>query len=502
MSIEESTQEIRLSDEEIENEIERENDNRNNTVRSVSGPNWIYGTTNTLPRTSSVSSVSGLCLTERGHITVPQPEVIQNMLYPSSDSLKEKILTYRNKVSQILNQNILNPSTCQEPLLVITGPSFIKDVAQAKACATWLGSLTNKNEYELKSQKLSYPLHELVQHTNPISSNDLLLTIRTNLSKYNYNYDDPELLKSNSSVMTFEIQHGIPICRALLCELAEICPIVGETCDTITPQYLNDLYCLGLVSSTLIESQLHRELASGVSYPVGFTANDSELPFDKSMYPHKITAALDALYATSQPHQFLSVSKIGTVAVVGTTGNDDTFIILQINLELNFEELKQLIQKVYSYSKLAKQSPRVLLDVGKIHNTDYEIKLSILKQLLTDPDTKYTIVGVLIDSGDNYIPTDYPIDNEETDNDHEQELDEQNRKLLQLNRYFIKKRIRDGIHKTFSKPKPKSPTTTTTTTTITETSLTGDMALRYEHLINANNLISELHLLSTNRRQH
>ncbi|KAK6465544.1 hypothetical protein DFJ63DRAFT_24770 [Scheffersomyces coipomensis] len=465
-------------------------------------PNWVYGTTNSLPRSSSISSaVSGLCLTERGQVAVPHPEIIQNLLFPSSDSLKQKIMIYREKVNQVLNQDITNSESCKEPLLIITGPSYIKDVAQVKACSQWIGSMIGKKFNNKQQQQLQQQLPTSLLNNKHDIHDDLLISIRTNLSKYNHPYNDPH---NSSSIMTFEIEHGIPICRALLCELAEVCPIVGETCDTITPQYLNDLYCLGLVSSTLTESQLHRELASGVSYPVGFNTQDSELSFDKSMYVHKITAALDAMYATSQPHQFLSVTKIGTVAVVGTTGNEDTFIILQLNLQLNFDELKVIIKRVYSYGNLTRKTPRIMIDVGKISNDQYNEKLSILTQLLNDIETKHTIVGVMIDSGDNYIPDGFDINvHDEDDDDEEDEHDngieifhdneENHRKLLQLNKYFMKKRISKGIQaKLFKAPKVTSNESTNITN--------NNNNYRYENLINADKFISELNKLSKSRR--
>ncbi|KAK6457559.1 uncharacterized protein RJT20DRAFT_125335 [Scheffersomyces xylosifermentans] len=454
------------------------------SLSSIFAPNWVYGTTLHASKSRGVSSsgTSGLCLTERGQITVPQPEVIQNMLFPATESLKEKIISYREKVREVLAQDINNTENFKSPLLVITGPTHIRNPNQAKACAQWIGTILGNKFNNVPQQSIPDSVKHLYQSEYHEVPTNLLMSMRTNLTKYNYDYNDPALLRDPASIMTFEIQHGIPVCRALLCELAEICPIVGETSDTITPQYLSDLFCLGLVSSTLIESQLHREMASGSSYAVGFNTSDSELPFDKSMYAHKVTSALDAMYASSQQHQFLSVTKVGTVAVVGTVGNEDTFVILQLNLQLDFNELKSVIEKVYSYSKLDRPSPRIMLDLGKVSNGQYHDKLSLLNSLLDDSACKYKIMGVIVDSGDYYVPDNFPIDlTQEMVENHELDDDEEDhRKLMELNKYFVQRRIQKSMAK-------KS----------VDVKLTTDDD--YEYVLNADKLIKELEKLSKRR---
>lgn len=424
-------------------------------------PKWIYGTT--LPPLNAsgnnYSSASGLCLSERGQVAVAQPELIQNLLFPTTSLLQQKIVKYRESIGNILSVDIVSKKGAfKNPLLVITGPSFITDANQAKACAQWVGSMNGKEFHYLPSGILPDNILGLYHRSNRPKFNNILLSLRTNLTKYNHGYNDPSFLRGINSIMTYEIEQGIPICRALLCELAEICPIVGETSDTITPQYFSDLFCLGIVSSRLSESQLHRELVSGVSYAVGFHTLDDSRCFDKEFYTHKISSALDAMYASSNPHQFLSVTKIGTVAVVGTIGNDETFIILQINLELDYYEIEHIIEQVYDYSKLNITKPKIMLDVGKISNEEYELKLDLLRQLLVlNTDLKYKIIGTIIDSGNNYIPHHHTIDlNEEfeneaynTDDDVERNTNDNDKSensmnhqmLIGLNNYFVKNRI-------------------------------------------------------------
>ena len=96
-------------------------------------------------------------------------------------------------------------------------------------------------------------------------------------------------------------------------------PLASEMLDTISPQFLADCLSCGAVGARTTESQLHRELASGLSYPVGF----------KNGTDGSLDVAIDAIGAVTHEHHFLSVTKPGLVAIVGTTGNEDCFVILR-----------------------------------------------------------------------------------------------------------------------------------------------------------------------------
>lgn len=415
--------------------------NRPESTETVtSGPEWAYS----LPhRAMRSDSASGLLFAAKGLTLVAQPEVIQQVLFPILETLQRKIIAFRGRTETLLSTPVAGHCG---PLLVVAGPSYIRDPSQAKGCAKWIGSLMGNPSGT--HDMLPLQIRHLYEHQTPSSS--LLLALRTNLSQYNHDYKKPGLIRGAQSIMTYEIDQGIPICRALLSELAEICPIVGEVSDTITPQYFADLFCLGLVSSTLTESQLHRELVSGTSYAMGFHTLDSVLPFDKSMYKHKVIAALDGLYASGQPHQFLLVTKIGTVAVVGTVGNRDTFVVLPVNLELDFSELEAVIDSVYSYKNEQYHTPKIMLDVSRISSIDYAAKELLVTELLSLPSTRYKILGVLVDSGDLYVPQGYDVDLMEkpvgfstsrgTETRPENDLHNR-QKLIELNKYFVKSRM-------------------------------------------------------------
>jgi 3-deoxy-7-phosphoheptulonate synthase len=126
--------------------------------------------------------------------------------------------------------------------------------------------------------------------------------------------NDPDLDGS------FQINKGLRIARELLLDINEIgLPAGSEFLDMITPQYIADLVSWGAIGARTTESQTHRELASGLSCPVGF----------KNGTDGNTSIATDAIKAASQPHHFLSVTKGGHSAIVSTKGNDDCHIILR-----------------------------------------------------------------------------------------------------------------------------------------------------------------------------
>ena len=119
---------------------------------------------------------------------------------------------------------------------------------------------------------------------------------------------------------TFAINKGLRIARKLLLDLAELgVPAGCEFLDTITPQYIADLVSWGAIGARTTESQVHRELASGLSMPVGF----------KNGTDGNVQIAIDAIRAASHPHHFLSVTKQGLIGDRATRGNPDCHVILR-----------------------------------------------------------------------------------------------------------------------------------------------------------------------------
>ncbi|MFJ4290577.1 3-deoxy-7-phosphoheptulonate synthase [Cupriavidus sp. NPDC089707] len=119
---------------------------------------------------------------------------------------------------------------------------------------------------------------------------------------------------------SYRIDEGLRIARSLLVDINRLgLPAAGELLDVISPQYIGDLICWGAIGARTTESQVHRELASGISAPIGF----------KNGTDGNIRIAIDAIQAASRPHHFLGVHKNGQVATVHTKGNPDCHVILR-----------------------------------------------------------------------------------------------------------------------------------------------------------------------------
>jgi 3-deoxy-7-phosphoheptulonate synthase len=126
--------------------------------------------------------------------------------------------------------------------------------------------------------------------------------------------NDPEINE------TFKINKGLRLSRQLFCDLTNLgMPIASEMLDTISPQFLNDLISLGAIGARTTESQLHRELASGLSFPIGF----------KNGTDGSLTVAIDAVGAAAAKHHFMGVTKQGLAAITRTAGNEHGFVILR-----------------------------------------------------------------------------------------------------------------------------------------------------------------------------
>ena len=195
--------------------------------------------------------------------------------------------------------------------------------------------------------------------------------------------NDPDL---NGS---FQINKGLHTARSLLLELNNSgMPCGTEYLDLISPQYYADLISWGAVGARTTESQSHRELASGLSCPVGF----------KNGTNGNLQIAVDAIRASSKPHHFLSVTKAGHSAIFGTSGNDDCHVILRGGTQPNYdaasvEEASQLLEH-------AGLRPMVMIDLShansnKIHTNQVPVGEEVAGQI-AEGDQR--IFGVMIES--------------------------------------------------------------------------------------------------------
>jgi 3-deoxy-7-phosphoheptulonate synthase len=189
-------------------------------------------------------------------------------------------------------------------LVVIAGPCSIHDVKAAKDYAGKLAALR---------QKLG---------------RDLLIVMRVYFEKPRTTVGWKGLINDPRLDGSFGINEGLRIARQLLLDVNEMgVPVGCEFLDMITPQYIADLVAWGAIGARTTESQVHRELASGLSCPVGF----------KNGTDGNIRIAVDAIRAAQAPHHFLSVTKGGHSAIVSTTGNEDCHIILRGGKAPNYD---------------------------------------------------------------------------------------------------------------------------------------------------------------------
>ena len=218
---------------------------------------------------------------------IPPAILMENL--PLSERASTTVAESREAVTAILRRQ-------DDRLVVVVGPCSIHDVAAARdyaeVCRPWRASSTDA----LCSSCASTSRSRAPRWGGRGSS-----TIRTSTAR-------------------FKVNEGLALARGLLLDLAEMgLPAGCEFLDTITPQYIADLVSWGAIGARTTESQVHRELASGLSVPVGF----------KNGTDGNTQIAIDAIQAASHPHQFLSVTKQGLSAIVATRGNPDCHLILR-----------------------------------------------------------------------------------------------------------------------------------------------------------------------------
>jgi 3-deoxy-7-phosphoheptulonate synthase len=188
-------------------------------------------------------------------------------------------------------------------LLVIIGPCSIHDVKAAKEFAARL------------------------RETKTRLAADLLILMRVYFEKPRTTVGWKGLINDPSLDGSYRINEGLRIARRLLLDLNEMgMPAGCEFLDMITPQYINDLVSWGAIGARTTESQVHRELASGLSCPVGF----------KNGTDGNIRIAVDAIRAAQAPHHFMAVTKAGRSAIASTTGNEDCHVILRGGKQPNY----------------------------------------------------------------------------------------------------------------------------------------------------------------------
>jgi 3-deoxy-7-phosphoheptulonate synthase len=216
------------------------------------------------------------------------PAILMEEIHPGERAIS-RIAQARRQISDIVHGK-------DDRLVVVVGPCSIHDPDAALEYAERLKGLRD-------------------QHLD-----DLFIVMRTYFEKPRTTVGWKGLINDPKLDDSFDINHGLRIARGLLSTLAELdMPTGTEFLDPISPQFVADLISWGAIGARTTESQVHRELASGLSMPVGF----------KNGTRGTIIIAVEAVKAARNPHHFLSVTKQGLAAIVATKGNLDCHVILR-----------------------------------------------------------------------------------------------------------------------------------------------------------------------------
>ena len=278
--------------------------------------------------------------------------------FPATEKASETVFQGRQAISDIFNGK-------DDRLLVVIGPCSIHDPKAAIEYGQRLVKLREKYKDNLEIVMRVY----FEKPRTTVGWKGLI--------------NDPYLDNS------FKLNDGLRIGRKLLLDLNDLgLPTAGEFLDMITPQYMADFMCWGAIGARTTESQVHRELASGLSCPVGF----------KNGTDGTIKVAVDAIGAASASHHFLSVTKFGHSAIVETAGNPDCHIILRGGKETNYD--KDSVEAVTNQLAGAKLNTKIMIDFSHANS-----KKKFENQMLVCDDVSNQIVqgnqdifGVMVES--------------------------------------------------------------------------------------------------------
>jgi len=302
-----------------------------------------------------LKSTDDLRITEIKTLTTPI-EVMRQ--HPRTDAATRTVLAARHDFHNILTGQ-------DDRLAVIVGPCSIHDPAAAMDYARRLA-----------------PLRERLGDRLEIIMRVYFEKPRTTVG-WKGLINDPDL---NGS---FNIDQGLHTARALLLDIANLgLPAACEFLDMTTPQYIADLVSWAAIGARTTESQIHRELSSGLSCPVGF----------KNGTDGNVKIALDAVLSASQPHHFLAVTKDGRSAIASTTGNEDCHIILRGGKTTNYDA--QSVEDTANAALKAGLTPAIMIDASHANSSK---KPENQPQVLAEIGTQLAagdkrIIGVMVES--------------------------------------------------------------------------------------------------------
>lgn len=289
---------------------------------------------------------------------------------PLTEEAAQTVLKGRQEI-----QNILDGLDARK--FIVVGPCSIHDARSAEHYAEKLKVLAEKVK------------------------DKLLLVMRVYFEKPRTTIGWKGLINDPDMDDSFHIEKGLLKARELLIRVAELgLPVATEALDPITPQYLSELISWSAIGARTIESQTHREMASGLSMPVGF----------KNGTDNNINVALDAMQSSRIPHHFLGINQMGQVSIFKTTGNPYGHIILRGGKnQPNYDAATvKWVEEQLSKRNLP---PRIVIDCShgnsnKNHKLQTSVFEDIIQQIL---EGNQSIVGVMLESnlyeGNQSIPS-------------------------------------------------------------------------------------------------
>ena len=278
---------------------------------------------------------------------------------PITKKAYNNVILHREAIKNILDKK-------DDRLIIIVGPCSIHDIKAAK-------------EYAILLKKLQEEL-----------SDSLLIIMRTYFEKPRTKIGWKGLINDPDLDNSYNINKGLKLARQLLIEINEMGLATSiEFLDTISPQYLSDLISWGAIGARTTESQLHRELVSGLSMPIGF----------KNSTDGNITVAIDAIEASKYSHKFLGINFYGLSSIIKTKGNLYTHLILRGSThQPNY--FKEIIDESYSNLLDRKIIPNIMIDCSHGNSQKkYKNQINIinyLNQLIQNGYNK--ISGIMLES--------------------------------------------------------------------------------------------------------
>ena len=288
---------------------------------------------------------------------VPAPYELVNK-YPINDGIAKLVYGTRNQISQILHGK-------DDRLFIVVGPCSIHDPESA----------------------IEYANKLLAAHKD--FRQNLLIIMRVYFEKPRTTVGWKGLINDPDINETYNIAKGVEIARKLLIDIANIgLPAGTEFLDPISPQYVTDIISWGAIGARTAESQIHRELASGLSCPIGI----------KNGTDGSLKAAIDGIQAANHSHVFLGATKEADIAMLKTAGNNDTHIILRGGKVPNYDE--ESVENTLTALKEAEINETIMIDAShgnsqKKFKQQIPVIESICNQISGGNDN---IKGVMIES--------------------------------------------------------------------------------------------------------